>query len=402
MTENLFQGDGNTGLASPLFPIMKRLSALGSAIALAGVLTGGVRAQSATELIVPSAESPTLRDAVAAAADGAVIRMLPGVYEVTSPVVISQKRITIRGGGADGPDRTELVGSRLSALLEFRDAGGVVQDIALRGSGAGIVGHETQRTSRGRSVGQRMTLRRVSLRGMGTGVLWRSTGRLTVNQVALEEIAGSAIALAPQGVVAAGSKLKFAIQNSSFTSIGNAAVSYVDDPASTCDADHIVKDIIVHMSGPGVLAVRSGVCVLDSKLALTKLGAVIAVQSAVHVANTVIMNPQADNGQFGDGVIAAADAGGPSSVTVSNTVIRDADRAGVSNFGSHVTLAGTGIACGGFFIEGEHHFGMPFTFDTDTPDTNRCSCPAPYGSPIPPGQCTAVSAGLAPPGPIVP
>jgi hypothetical protein len=380
------------------------------------VLVAGVEAQSATALVVPSAEFPTLREAVAAAASGAVIRILPGVYELPAPVVISQKRLTIRGAGAEGPDRTELVGAAPPALppggrppdgpppglLEFRDAGGTVQDLALSGSSAAVVGYETLVTARGRSPGQRLVIRRVSIRDTGAGILWRSTGRLTVNDVEMRDIRGGAIGLAPQGTVLPGaSKLKFQIQGSLFTNIGDAAIAYVDDPAAICDPEHVVQGIIVHMSGPGVMAIRSGVCVLDSKLVLNKVGAVISVQAAVHVENTLILNPLADNGAWGDGVIAAADAA-PSAVTIVNTEVRNAERAGISNFGSHVTLAGTGIACAGAFaIEGENYFGLPFSFDTGTPE-NRCSCPAPFGFPIPPGQCIAVSQGVDPPGPIAP
>lgn len=84
----------------------------------------------------------------------------------------------------------------------------------------------------------------------------------------------------------------------------------------------------------------------------------------------------------------------PASVTVANTRIQQSQRAGLSNFGSAVSLSRTEIVCAGFELEGEPYDGMSFAF-TDA-GANSCGCPDANAT------CISVSASLEAPAPETP
>lgn len=101
-------------------------------------------------------------------------------------------------------------------------------------------------------------------------------------------------------------------------------------------------------------------------------------------------------GTFGDGVTVArgyASDGEPpgASATMTNMAIERTARAGVSNFGAYLSLAGTVILCTPFALDGEIADGVDFVIEDL--GNNACGCPTADG------QCKAVSAGLTPPAP---
>ena len=70
-------------------------------------------------------------------------------------------------------------------------------------------------------------------------------------------------------------------------------------------------------------------------------------------------------------------------------IVADSARAGVTNFGSLVSLAGTRVRCAAVDLDGELAGSNDFEFIDG--GGNSCGCPAATGS------CKVVSAGLAPP-----
>src|SRR5437867_712909 len=98
-------------------------------------------------LQVPSDRFHTIQSAINFAAAGDRILIAPGVYNETLTVA---KRITLRGSGARGEQRTEIVGPRSTEVVPMERAigiinyqpggGGKIESLLIRGGGAGILG----------------------------------------------------------------------------------------------------------------------------------------------------------------------------------------------------------------------------------------------------------------------
>ncbi len=94
------------------------------------------------------------------------------------------------------------------------------------------------------------------------------------------------------------------------------------------------------------------------------------------------------DGHFGDGLMFVSE-GGPATAVVTNVLVDGSDRAGLSNFGAHVTLGASTLTCNAFDLTGESFLEQSFVFDDV--GQNGCGCPEPSET------CKAVSAGLEPP-----
>jgi hypothetical protein len=90
-------------------------------------------------------------------------------------------------------------------------------------------------------------------------------------------------------------------------------------------------------------------------------------------------------------------------VWLTDNDIRHAPRAGVSNFGSNMSLGENNIWCAGFPLEVEVFFGTAGVFEDR--GGNQCGCPnlppnQPWEVLGPGGTCVSESVGLAPPAPV--
>jgi hypothetical protein len=91
---------------------------------------------------------------------------------------------------------------------------------------------------------------------------------------------------------------------------------------------------------------------------------------------------------LGDGLAVLSIPGPPSVVVVSGSLIRDNARAGLSIYGSAITLRNNQVRCNGFDIDAEEFDGVAATLDNAGGNTCGCELEEP---------CKAVSAGLQPP-----
>jgi hypothetical protein len=112
-----------------------------------------------------------------------------------------------------------------------------------------------------------------------------------------------------------------------------------------------------------------------------------AVLEACIVRNTT----PTGTGTFGDGVVVQRQIG-EGSVALWRTLVQGNARAGLVSFGSHASLAGSSFVCQPIAIDAEDYYG--FTPSLDDQGENLCGCP------VADGPCKAVSAALAPPGPL--
>ncbi len=100
---------------------------------------------------------------------------------------------------------------------------------------------------------------------------------------------------------------------------------------------------------------------------------VYAVDAETRVSRTWIRHssPLADNDLFGDGVIVLA-FNREASGTVEQVAIEDNARAGLSNFGAHVTVQGSRLTCNAFDLNGEGTDRGEFAYDDL--GGNYCGC----------------------------
>jgi hypothetical protein len=322
--------------------------------------------------------------------------------------------VTLVGSGADGPGRTELVrpvpsfrdpivdAALATGVLNVIDSSAEIGRMLIRGSDAGILSRETRTGGRG---GYTLTIRSVAIRDTQRGMLLMSTGKAKVSDTKITDVAWNGISMAPSTNGGKGAFLKFELLSIDIFDFGNAGIVYIDDPG-VCDDEHTVKDAtIVGGGGPGILAIRSGVCVRNSHIALTTGAGILAISAAVLVEQSRIYFPlPLADGRFGDGIVAAAAVTGRSVVTVYGNEIKNVARAYLASYGSEVTFNGNEMAChafaapgsSGIDLDAEEWLGFPFTFSGNP---LQCSdlCPALLGLSPPSLQpCHAETAGIAP------
>jgi hypothetical protein len=380
-------------------------------LAVVAVLSLQMPSVSVTVLEVPSRQFASIQEAIDAAPDGAVIRIRPGVYRVVEPLWIRNKTLTLVGAGADGPNRTELLGPLPTAGDEIADperARGVVnllnsnvemRDVRMRGFDAGVVARESADAAN-RLLTSRF--RNIAIRDSGRGFLWKARGKLAVSDTSISDVAWNGISLAPPLVTGkVGSLLQFTLEAITIADFGNAGIVYINDPG-VCDGNHTVKNAsLIGGGGPAVLAIRSGVCIVDSYIAIPRVAAIVALSAAVHVENTKIFFPVPSlDGEWGTGVIASALSSGHSVVSLVGNEIKNAERNFITNLGSQVLFTGNELVCREKFdIEAGSFMGFPFSFN-DGGNPAQCSdeCPAQVG--LPPLSFRLCKADpVGPPGP---
>lgn len=384
--------------------VQGRGSFVAAGILLVGLIGLGA-AQNRTDRIVfewPSRIDPSrsLQSVVDEAPTGSVIR-IRGVHE-TEPIWIRNKDLTFEGTGADGPGRTELVrpvpdardpvpeAGAAIGTLNFINSGGGAARMRFRGGDTAIVSRATADAVRG---GYKFSIANIAISHVVRGILLQSPGKATLSDSKISDIAWNAVAFAPLG----GQSLFFDVHGINIFDFGNAAFTFVDTPG-TCDDDHTVKNVtIIGGGGPGILAIRSGVCVFDSHIALTRGAGILAISAAVLVQRTKIFFPTPLlDGRAGDGIVAVAGPG-RSLVTVLDNEIKNVERAYISNYGSEVIFTGNELVCtDGIDLEATQWLGFPTTYSG--PEL-QCSdaCPAQLGLPPPSFErCLAEAAGLAP------
>ncbi|HZO15697.1 MAG TPA: DUF1565 domain-containing protein [Polyangiaceae bacterium] len=102
---------------------------------------------------------------------------------------------------------------------------------------------------------------------------------------------------------------------------------------------------------------------------------------------------RAGDGLFGDGLAVGADTlqgmTWSGRAVVAFSLIEANARAGISSFGSHLSLGDSALMCNTIDLNGETDLGLPHTFENL--GRNGCGCPEPLE------DCKAQSAGLVPP-----
>ena len=198
-----------------------------------------------------------------------------------------------------------------------------------------------------------------------------------------------------------------ALLNSTIIPDGEGAGVFRLNEYSICtpeDPNVIRGNMIGGNKEGGIVGYNSGLCIFDNLIFANHYAGIRAHGSPMLVDTNLITNtlPRVPQGNFGDGIFILPLAGAQPA-TVLNTVVEFSARAGLSNFGSDVSIGNIQFRCAAFELEGENvpsgAFGpgipaTPLNFSFTNLGGNLCGCPVPNSS------CILVSVGLEPPPPV--
>ena len=353
-------------------------------------------------VVFPSTEAPTLQAAIDLVADGGTVKIRSGVFEITEPIYVVGKRVTIKGAGRGSNSRikaTHLIGPPPSPVVVERNAEQnivtplaedlvglfnivaadvVIKKMKLTGFDASIVCRDNDRNEFGST-----TVRNVAIADTGRGILSFSSGLLTVDNCSLENCSWNGISVVP---------------NNPLLGLGlETYESYIINPKGAgiylSNAFGTVHN--ANISGAwtgGIVADQSKLVITGCQITNNRHSGIVMLKSNLFpialpniIQNNLIANTSADfNGLFGDGICLVL-----SDCSVINNAVAYSSRAGISSFGSHVPIGNTYLTCQALDLIGEVYDGT--IFDFDDLGGNICQCGATSG------ECVAVSSTLQAP-----
>ena len=147
--------------------------------------------------------------------------------------------------------------------------------------------------------------------------------------------------------------------------------------------------VLANCLGRGVAGFQATIVLFDSFIINSRVAGVALQDSGIWMVNNIINGTSSaftTPGFLGDGVLAASSTG-----TFTNNQIVQSERAGLSSFGSTLSLSGNTILCSAFDIDVEELNGTPGV--VQDLGGNQCGCGQT-------GQCVAASSSLQAPTPI--
>ncbi len=143
----------------------------------------------------------------------------------------------------------------------------------------------------------------------------------------------------------------------------------------------------------GLVGAGASATVRDCLVTGSHTSGVLAYGADLVLERTTVRatHPQLSDGLGGDGVVAVG-AGLVTAVTLSDNLIEQSERAGLTVFGTSVHIGGNRFFCNVIHLNGEEWFGDPYAV-TDL-GGNVCGC---NGSAV---TCKVLSTGLSPPEPL--
>jgi parallel beta-helix repeat protein len=337
----------------------------------------------------PSPAFRTLQSAIDAAPDGATISIAAGDYAIAEPLVIVGKQLVIRGAGSGrrGGAVTRLVGpepqsatdergqlilraSSVRGLFSVRKANVFFRAMVLSGFDAGVAVHDAERETPSAVGIQDLLIVRT-----GRGVLAETTGQVVVVDSTIKATRWNAISVVSSGhAFAAVSGVTIDVSIGSGIYFENTTMGVAGTSVSGA-----FNGGIVGFNG----ALIASACALKAN----RIGGMILDNSGSLIFDNQITGsvPTAD-GFAGDGVM----LWNGSSSTLTDNMIDNNGRAGISLFGSTALLHDNAMHCNAFDIDEETLNGS-VSKATDN-GGNVCGC----GQDAP---CAAVSSQLMPPEP---
>jgi hypothetical protein len=374
--------------------IVRRTAAIvvvsAAALAAPGTAATADRGNDQATIVWPSAEFRDLQSAVDAAPDGATIEIEPGLYRVDEPIIVSGKKVIIRGAGSRfsgdprvdpvthlfGPtagdvldERGNLVlrADRVRGLLNFVGADASVSDIRLSGFDAGIVIRDSADRPSARA-----RISDVVISDTGRGILSTSAAGVTVADATIENTQWNGIAAVADTIAAVD------IQATNIFDTGGSGIYVVN-------ANAVISDVeITGAEGGAISGFQSFVVVEDSQLVGNYRFGIGLLASSALISGNHILDTFADAGMWGDGVVLVS-----SGSLIQDNIIHESDRAGISFYGSTGFVTDNSITCCGLGapLVVTEYGGQPS--DVTNGGGNVCGCQAFE-------VCTAIAEGGAP------
>jgi hypothetical protein len=350
----------------------------------------------------PSREFRDLQSALDAAPDNAIIEIKAGIYQIDQPLIVSGKKVVIRGAGAAfsgeysrtptthliGPSPHEVVDERgnvvlraeaVQGLWNFIAADVVIEDMNLTGFDAGIVARPDDRGESGPTQ-----VRNVVISGTGRGILSTAPADLSVEQCRISDTKWNGISFAPKFTFP-GPLPVLNVTGTVLVEPEGAGIYFENAIAFVSDVD------VLSAETGGVVGVASTSFIDHSNfIGNHKAGLLLAGGFSDIEDNTILGTQASLQGTLGDGITLWS-LNEQMQADVQDNLIMTSHRAGVSSFGAWVDLADNDIFCATFDLFGTDFDS--FVFELNDLSGNECGCGQV-------GPCAATGDGLEPPPPV--
>jgi hypothetical protein len=347
-------------------------------------------------------DSRDLQALIDAAPDGGRVELSADVIQLDEPLLIRGKRLTIHGAGdgRDGGEATILRGpaarpvvddrgavilpiASARGLFELVDAEVELRDLSLSGFDAGVVVRDERAGGGGETI-----LKGLTISHTGRGIISLSPRALEIKDSLIDSPLWHGIALALPAPSGAPSGL-FKIDTTEIINPLCAGIYFENALVE-------IKGVFVGGAFCGAIAGDKSFAEIKNSVLLDNRKYGIGLRETyAELTNVLIKNTKELNGLFGDGIVLAAtpNAALQPVVKVKDVTVKDSERAGLSAFGTSVSLKNASFCCQTFDLNAEPYLGE-FATLIDL-GGNQCGCPDATGA------CTTVGAP-APPDNLVP
>jgi hypothetical protein len=382
-------------------------------------------------------EFPTLQSAIDALADGGKLTIQKGRFELSEPLIVRNKRITIEGAGcgdelprtrAQANRATHLAGPRPLRVAPFSEVaglvtylgtgGGVLRGLKLSGFDAAVRvtgGDDT------RVAPSALTVEDTCIAHTGRGIASSaSAAKLVVQNVLIRDVLWNGIAVSPiaftpgftpesiltsfgvtllntgQACVVVKNSLYTAFQNHLDACGYNGGAPGQGGGVMAVNAGvNFIESTINVTNGPGIAAKGGTTFVQHTSVIRSSIGAGILLFQPLYAmvkdSHVILTDPyppgHVQAGFYGDGVTVA----GPGIVWVGNSRMWMNAHSGLANLGATMDIGDTTLRCNAFDLEGEAFPTPADDFQLHDRGGNRCGCPVAVAD-----SCVAESSVMAP------
>src|SRR5579872_5401258 len=300
-------------------------------------------------LVWPSTRFRTLQSALDAAPDGATIQITAGVYQITSPLTVQGKQLTIVGEGSgrgrgkdariselDGPPPQPVVDERgaivlpadaVQGLWNLLGADVTIADMKITGFDAGIV---TRMDNAGRSGPT--TVRNVVISSTGRGILSLSSADLKVSTSTIINTQWNGISFAPPKLTLAPPP-RLTVLASTIAEVIGAGI-WFSDGFGLMDEVQITGAAL-----DGIHGYESNCIITLSTISNNAKSGIELDGGHCTITGIVISNTTAlGDGLYGDGIYLSATGGLVNDADVAGSQIYGSARASLSLFGGTATV----------------------------------------------------------------
>ncbi len=332
----------------------------------------------------PDQRYSSIQSAIDALEDGGRLELASGKFELTEPLVVTGKNITIEGSPSDRkipmpkweetrpviPScsrhlKTQLIGPRTKSLIRdeeakgvinFIKAGGVVKNLELSGFDAGIISLD------GKGSESDLIIDNAIIKNTGRGILFESVSSLTVGYCQICDVIGDGISYEPSSL--ADDLISLIAYNIIVKDVGSIGIKFKNS-FGTC----IHNSLLGGCEGGCIVGHKSGFDVISCIIGSNRNVGIAYIESYGWVIGNIIYDtyPRLSDSLYGDaisvilrGLSQSGDKEIP--VKVFNNHLLNNKRVGISNFGGNVVALGNRIECSDIYLNCEQLLGKECIF----------------------------------------